>query len=492
MTDIERPIDQDPIAYFRNKVSTAASRTHESHLRRAVDSFSEFLGGTEIGFEDITETLLGEYVSDLLYNGYTVRTVRDNMLKRLSSLYNKAVTEGKAPATTSFSRLQGRLTEATSGRMEETLSDGAFEKLQRLVRTPASTQSVMKQLGRDLLLFSVYLGGLTFEELASYRKDAYTGSNEQILEIVERYRRPRNRYLFPLGQSRSTPKQLERKVTALIGDALQSVGLRLSGTAGYTGLHLWLQVALRCGITASDIAACAGARSQVSALSAFAVASELSAEEIEAIRSRVLSTLTEDPLEWYAMHLRPHVDYGMLMRRLQERHIALRDHYYPLEEILLRIGRRKVFTRRPVIWWLVFFRARSSELSGLFHAIGDLAWGYRREKGIRSPYAVISPCAVRAYQEAIGTLSPSSELLSEESIRFEAGDRLVILGGAMHGREGVFVSERRIGGDGSTGSKTVYRVQLLGGQSANWIVDWDPRLVKKLPTPVASAPPQAV
>ena len=79
---------------------------------------------------------------------------------------------------------------------------------------------------------------------------------------------------------------------------------------------------------------------------------------------------------------------------------------------------------------------------------------------------------------AIGSLSPDTQILSDEEVKFSKGDCIVILGGPMNGRHGVFIAQKKDKGD-ATG-RIVFKIRLAGGNNVNWEVNLDPRLVKKI------------
>ena len=97
----------------------------------------------------------------------------------------------------------------------------------------------------------------------------------------------------------------------------------------------------------------------------------------------------------------------------------------------------------------------------------------------KSPYAIISDKEIRYYQESIGTLSPATQILRDDEVEFNEGDYLVVLGGALNGRLATFVSTKKVKNE-SAGERIVYRVKLAGGTNANWIVERDPNLVRKI------------
>lgn len=446
-------------------------------MTRAVDSFCRFAGGAEIGFDSFDEYLIGEWAANQLFHGYYTKTVAYNISK-IAALYNKAVAGGLAKPCGAFSRVLEKIGDPSAARFDGRNHRDTFQRLQSIIRADLSTRPRM-QLAKDILLFAVFNGGMTLNRVASFRKDDYSGGNRHVAEIVDRYAKPRNRYLFPLGQAHSTARQLSRAVADMISELLSDGGLRLSAAPEFSALELWCDLAMGCGVSASDIAACVAPRSGASAITAFVKPSELDVEDISAIRDRIVTALTENPVRWYAMHFRRNVDYGMITRRMKDKGICPVEIYYPMEEIIRKVGHRKVFENRPVISWLMFFREHDADVDRLYYEIGDLAWGYRRSRDVRSPYACISDRAVRDYQDAIGILNPDTRLLPDEEVELNEGDCLVVLGGELNGRPAVFMSKRK-SPDGGEDGKVVYRVRLAGGNNINWIVDRDPRLVRKI------------
>ncbi len=477
MIDTQENTYTSPIDFFRLKSSESKSRASVGNMTRAVDSFCRFAGGAEINFDSFDESLLGEWVAHQLFCGYYTKTVAYNISK-IAALYNKAVESGLAEPNEAFPRVLAKVSDPSAARFDGRNHKDALQRLQSIIRTDYTSQP-RKQLAKDILLFAIYNGGLTFGQIASFKKDDYSGDNGHIVDIVNKYAKPKRKYLFPLDKAHSTARQLTRAMADMLHDLLSGVDLRLSATPEYTALDLWCDVAMGSGVSASEIAACIAPRNGANALTAFVKPPELDAERISDIRNRIVTVLTDNPVRWYAMHFRRNVDYGMITKRLKDKGINLVEIYYPMEEILRKVGRRKVFENRPVISWLLFFREHVAGVNKLYYEIGDLAWGYRQSRDVRSPYTSISDKAVRAYQDAVGILSPDMQLLPDEAVEFNEGDCLVVLGGELNGRPAVFLSKKK-SPKGEKGNKIVYRVKLAGGKNVNWIVDRDPRLVRKI------------
>lgn len=461
--------------YFRTKINESESSKSALNLRKAVDSFARFICGNDLEFADIGEVLLGEWVSKLLYEGYTVKTV-SYYVKLVASLYNKAVKDGLAGANDSFSILQSNLNASKSLRFDGMIDSGSFEKVQAIARMDVSA-CPDRQLAKDILLFAIYMGGLTFTEISNYTKEDYKGDRAEIQDIISRNSKPRNKYLFPLHQSQTTQAKINRRISTMLSDLFKRVDLNMATVSNDTPRQLWCILAMRSGISASDIAGYVAPYTATSPISAFAVPSNIDESKKESIKVHVTEALSCNPVCWYAMQFRRGVTFEAVKERMDNEGLKVVELFYPMEEITRKIGKKMVTENKPVISGVLFFRQRVTELGKLYARIGDLAWGYRRTRDMRSPYAVISQAEISRYQETIGTFSSSTELRPVGTFPLSEGDRLVIIGGMLSGYPATYIGETKTGKE--TG-RTVYRMLLPGDNKCEWIVENDPRLVKKI------------
>lgn len=467
------------VDWFRVKADECANGAVKKSQQQAVDSLDRFLGGTPVSLDDINEDLLNEWVAWAFYKGYAYGSVL-TYLGRLSALYGKAVKEGVVPKTDSFAQIRVKLKQATDASLEVNAIPDCFSKLRRLVLADFS-KNPLRQLAKDLVLFSLYHGGLSFEELAGYRKDDCRGDDDAIQAIVERYARPKNRYLFPLNQSERTANQLNRTISSLFSDALKFVGLHLSAYRSDTAVDLWAAAAMHCGFSAAEIAGCIGTASRVNPLYSFAAGKELTAERIAEIRRRVARILARDPEDWYAMQFRPGVDYDMIQNRMKTVGITFAKSFYPMEEIVRRVGKKMKRESRPVMRGLFFFKSRATGLPELFYRIGDLAWGYRYSKDPRSPYAAIPQKSIEEYETAVGKFVDCIEAHSDGFLRLEEGDKVEITSGEYCGHPAIFEKEiRKITRGSRLVDRVIYRLRLAGIDRYTWTVELDPRQIARI------------
>lgn len=476
MTDSQNPTAIVATEYFRVKAMEVSNPHTRTHLHRAIDAFGRITGSSSLTLTDIDAPLINRWVSDLLYHGYRQSSIL-TYLSKISALYGKAVKEGLVGRNDCFSAVTARIREIPAARLNLWADSRTFDRLRTLAGKDAP-RTAYQQLARDIIMFSVYNGGLTFQQLGAYRKTDYTGDSQAILDIVSRYSRPKNRYLFPLRQSERTPCQLRSVIAALFKDGLASVGIRAEGCPDSLASDLWSIAAKHAGFPPGSIAGCL---CNPAALWPFAIPEALTSERIARIRRRVIEVLESDPEEWYAMQFRPRVSYGMISERMKSSPVKFLSEFYPMEEIVRRVGRKLISQERPVMPGLLFFKSRASALGALFRHVGDLAWGYRTGRS-GSSYAVIPPEAIAEYQCAVGKFSDGIGEYPDGILQIEEGDRVMITDGKFGGYSAVFekeVCERP--GVGDRPCRIVYRLRLVGMSNYTWTVDLDPRLLKKIP-----------
>lgn len=471
---VDSPTDRGTTAlsFFRITASGVSNASSSANLNKAVDAFERFLGpDADIPLGSIRQDLLARWVLWMHGQGYT-RSSTEAYLSKLSSLYGKAVKAGVAERTDAFGAVRNRIAELSDRRLAISADSGLWGKLRRLV-TLTQTAPAELRLACDVTLMGIFLGGVPLGELASLRKDDCADFNEQATAIAQRYSRPRNKYLFPLGQSTRTTAQLGRAVSALAGQALQAAGITSGNAPADILADLWAAIALRCGFDPATIAGCLPAVPSGSIYS-FADPEQVAPQRKSWIIGRVAESLGTDPDGWYAMQFRPRVAYETVTARMEACSLKFSQSFYPMEEIMKRVGGRTVAKRRPIVPGLLFFKYRASALTALYRSIGDLAWGYRTGRNSSSPYATISAADIDLYRTTIGQFDDTTEVFPAGTIELQPGDRVEIVGGPFIGHKGVYAEQPCKGG------RTICRLRLMGDNAIEWCVDADVRLLRKI------------
>ena len=172
--------------------------------------------------------------------------------------------------------------------------------------------------------------------------------------ILSRHTGNRRSYVFDLRQPEMTGRQLDRTVDRNTAAVMRLHGI--SGTPTQAPADLWAHAALKCGYTPQAITGCLGFRPTANPVFALCPMQPIPDSDAMEMRATVARVITDDPLQWFVMRLRPASGFSSLLQRLAS--IPSGNHaptlFYPCEEIATRIGRRLVWRDRPVIPDIVF------------------------------------------------------------------------------------------------------------------------------------------
>lgn len=464
----------DAVGFFGVKVRETANPKSAGSLKQALAAFERFLDGRTVCFDEIDRQLLLDWLAWLFAERYSLKTAIF-YLKNLASLYGKAVGCGLAENSDAFRAVQTRIRNLPTALFDIKPDRQLVEKLQKMFYA-RHQGSERHRLSVDIVLFALFCGGLSFDEIIAWKKNDCRETHPAIREIVDRYARPKNKYLFPLEQSRHTPNQLLRNVKQLFEEALSSVDIRPAVLYSDLALDLWCTVALRCALSPARIVSCAGRRPRFNPIFALSSPVETEPEERAGIRNRVIALLTDDPIQWYAMQLRPRTSFKQFQDRIESTvRIPLSDIYYPFQNIAKKASNKVVFSKRPVVSGLLYFKCRDSEIGTFFRNLGDLAWGYKEGHDTDCPYASIPQAEIDRLQTAIGAFAVGSEAFPVGTIPLAPGDRVEVIGGIFSGRAGQFDAEKN-----DRSGNTLYRLLLPDGNGIEWKVSVDPRLVMKV------------
>lgn len=463
------------VSYFRTKIAEIPNKSTSHSRQKAFNAFLNFVEGDEVSVEHFAETYLFEWAAWLIQNGYTQKTAAF-YLKQLGTLYNQAAADGLVPDADVLSEVRKRILAIP----ERDFSKGSVDEVVRLRRFLKSWSAgqVTKGLSTDIVAFAILNGGMTFEQIANYKKTDYQGNNEFLKRIVDKYAQPRNKYLFPLGQAFKTLAQMKKELSKLFYIALTPYGLSLPKNEETTATDLWCLAALQNGVAPRVLLGMTdGYVPSFNPVYRLLEPLTVTDEETEAMQQRLITSLTANPMHWYAMQFRPRVKFEQIKQALEtvKDEVKCDDLFYPSEEIMRRIGNKMVKERKPVIPGLLFFRSRPTDITTIFRHIGNLAWCYRQTNDRTSPYAIIPSKEIHAYQTVIGQFSSDIELLPEGTLSIKENDRVIILGGNLVGQTATVTGIKA-----SECGRTIYKLSFIGNNSVEWTVTADHRLVNKL------------
>ena len=246
---------------IKNLKENNRQKTASIHIT-AKSSFERFREGQDILLEKIDNELMLKYETWLKTSGVMKNTLSCYM-RTLRSLYNQAVKSGLTTQKNPFTRIFTR----NDKTVKRAVSEDIIVKIKKL--DLASHKELT--LARDLFMFSFYLRGISFVDMANLRKHNvkngyinYTRSKtKQMLsikiepcmqEIISRYEpQAIDDYLLPIFtiQNRDNSSQL-RNHNKRLKRISEMLGLEKS-LSSYVSRHSWATIALRKGVSVEII-----------------------------------------------------------------------------------------------------------------------------------------------------------------------------------------------------------------------------------------------
>lgn len=251
------------------------------NLQRALNSFSDFLGGLDRPLKQVDERLVMEYEQWL-----RIRKVSKNSssfyMRTLRSAYNKVISRNQMEQTFPFRNVYTGVERTRKRAVPEDI----MVRLQKL----DLTHSAPLAFSRDMFIFSYCTRGMAFVDIAYLKKEDVSGGilsyvrhktgqcltvriEPLIEEIIERYEPfvHNSPYLFPIITS-NDPEEAFRQYQTALGyhnRKLKKLG-KLTGEnlhlSSYTARHSWATVARKHNVPLSVISAGMGHTSEKTTL----------------------------------------------------------------------------------------------------------------------------------------------------------------------------------------------------------------------------------
>lgn len=240
--------------------------------------------------------------------------------------------------------------------------------------------------------------------------------------------------------------------------------------------RIWACLALKSGVLPNVVKSAIGKVPSILKPLQIVETKEISENLYKQAAKSVAESLKGEEPQWFAMRLRPKVKFEGILERfsLLGDTVKMPEFFYPSQEIAKKVGRKMVWTGKPVIRDVVFFKTRKCEIYPLFTNLYDLAWCYRTPGGGTGNYAVIPDKAMEEFKNALGFLNPDFEVMPTGQLELKPGDKVVIVDGEYAREIAEILKKPETMEDGNT----IYRVSLLN-QNGHWDIGIDARLLKK-------------
>lgn len=239
------------------------ARTYANALR----SFEKFLGGNDLGFDDLSGELMREYEAWMLHRGLK-RSSASCYMRTLRTLYRQAVEEGVAEEHSIFHKVHVSIGKTS----KRAVPIGVIRAVQQLDLSGKPSLD----FARDIFMFSFYTRGMSFVDIAHLRKSdlrngfltykrrktfqSLTIQWERPMQaIVSRYaeRTEGSPYMFPiLHGDTSVDRSLYEQALQRINRSLKRIGGLIGHSVPlttYVARHSWASIARNMDVPLSVI-----------------------------------------------------------------------------------------------------------------------------------------------------------------------------------------------------------------------------------------------
>jgi site-specific recombinase XerD len=261
-----------PFVEYLTKKLRDKNRTKTASIYASVKrSFSKFRQGEDIRLESLDAKVTGEYEEYLKVAGLTKNTCSFYM-RALRSIYNQAVKKGLCFQKQPF-------TEVYTG-VDKTVKRAVNEEVIVALKLADLSGHPELEIARDLFLFSFYLRGVSFVDMAnltavnlkngyityirSKTKQKLTVKLEKCMsEIIEKYaRRSIENYLLPIySETNKNPASCLRTHNKRLKRLSELLNLE-TPLSSYVARHSWATLALRKGVSVGIISESMGHESE--------------------------------------------------------------------------------------------------------------------------------------------------------------------------------------------------------------------------------------
>lgn len=250
-------------------------------VQQVCNSLCRFKGHLDIYFSDIDVNWLKAYESWLRCCKLEDNTIGIRF-RTLRAVYNLAITEGLVKADLyPFKKYKvSKLHKETAKRAI------TKEQVKQLIEYDVSNVRLYKRLAVDMFTFSYLMGGINFTDMAFLTDKNIEGGRlvyvrqktkklimlplqEKAISIMNRYRSPQRKYIFPILDNRErTQRQIRNRiydVLANVNGHLEDIGKELGvelKISSYVARHSYATVLKRAGVSTSVISESLGHSSE--------------------------------------------------------------------------------------------------------------------------------------------------------------------------------------------------------------------------------------
>jgi hypothetical protein len=414
---------------IRNYFETKAQLPSPDMPHKAMRNILRFTKNPDLRFVDITPELLHDWLRHCMHRMSTSSVIR--YLESLDSLYEQAVADGLAPATTMFSdQRRTSLSLCTDGGLDKRTTP-MIEAVRGLALDAPFGITVL-DVAVAVHLYSFYHGCLPIRDIVGLRKDTAPAELLQTQDLLRRYCTSTSARLFPLHQGRAGVSTICKALDDNFRKALELRGIPLEGRTVEDYLATaWAAAAKSANVPYDQIF---GASEQVAkTLERVRIQpAALSAEQRQAVHERVANTIVDMTRHWYALRFTG--DVRQLRQDLDRLPlVSPAQYYYPMEEVHRRVGAKRKAGLKPTIRNVLFVECLPKDLALIDRSRSEMCKYYVVRTNLRrdGQYAVIPNHQMRRFSALV---SNGQDIIGEDELQ----NLQIVSGTLVHITDGLF------------------------------------------------------
>ncbi len=465
------------ISQLIEKFRMAASSKSETTIRnynKAIRCLESFAGTYSYSSAFPSVQILADWLLNMRIQGMSLKTV-SHYFDIIAALYKETAGNGSVTTAETFGMLKEKIRSFPAQEETRPIDSRRLNKILSITKT-ASSLSATRSVAAGVMLYSLLHRGMPLLQAAKVKTEDVMGGGDEIQALIKQYSAPNRKYLFPLGQSGLTDRQLSSRVETAVKELLSFCGIPVIVSVNNTLKAIWAYAALSCGFPGSEVLSLLDTVPSGIPELYLCEKADADPERLAALKQTVSALFADNPRRWYAMKLRARVGFEDVEARIKslDEKTPLPEFFYPYEEIVKRVGKKLIRDNKPVIRDIVFFKLRVTDILPLFCKIGDMAWCYTTSGRPGGDYAPIPSGEFARFQETIGHFTPDYEIAPIGGFEPEEGERVVILNGLMTNRE--FEVEKI-----SDTGNVIFQLNMIGDNGFQWRTKANSHQIHKSP-----------
>lgn len=442
----------------------------QNNYKKVLSHLKKFINFHNTEYPFYSREFLVSWICSLFLEGCTKKTTAQ-YLNVLAALYKKAEKQHLLPSIENFKEIKKIIYSLPDQYSEDVINNREYQTFLEKIKYCYNNEADNPVIG--IIIYALLNPQLKVGEIAALRNNEINITGEEEQKLISGYRRPRHKYVFPLNQSRLTPRQITVYIEGQIQQFFSVKLIKTFGNVDQTLRTYWLYASFMSGLDPWKGLGVTGSLPYLNKLFPCEPV-KLDSEENLAIRKKTGESLLKNDQKWYALRFRPGIRYrNVLDAKNKDGRFTRMELFYPMEEIAVKCGNKFKFKNKGILGNIFFIKSCLNDKKLFQDTFPLLVRPYLSKSRREERDIVVSEEAMETFQRTIAQFSSDMEIGRIGTLEVREGDKIVVIGGSFQGMEGEFL------GKNQDQRGIIYRIRLFGDKND---IEWrvrDSRLIKK-------------